>query len=366
MEKITHKDAGPKRPVFFIQYEGKDITADISHDFVRLVYHDKRTGEADELEIVLENSHGRWTGAWYPEKGDRIVASIGYAGESMLPCGEFEVDECELTGPPDEITIKALASGITRAVRTKQTKAYNGQTLAGIAKTVAQRNGLKLAGDAEQIPIGRVTQNQETDLGFLKRVAEQYGHIVSVRGDQLYIAPLSAVDDRDAVLTVAQRQQLKHYRVRDKTHATYKSVTVSYMDPKTGKLVEHTEHAKTTKRKRGDKVIEDKADTLKINARAENKQQAVAMAKAALRDKNLKEMEGEFDLIGDPRLLAGNTLNIACLGKLSGDYLLSESRHTVTRSGGWDVSLSGQRLRTSVEAKQAAAKRKAKRKGKTK
>lgn len=366
METIANKDTGPKRPVFFIQYEGKDITADISRDFVRLVYQDKRTGEADELEIVLENSHGRWTGSWYPEKGDRILASFGYEGEAMLPCGEFEVDECELTGPPDEVTIKALSAGITRAVRTKQTKAYNGQTLTTIAKQVAQRNGLTLTGAPEEVPIGRVTQNQETDLGFLKRVAEQYGHLVSVRGDQLFVAPLSAVDDRDAVLTLAQRKQLKNYRVRDKTHATYKSVTVSYLDPKTGKLVEHTEHAKTAKRKRGDKVIEEKADTLKINARAENKQQAVAMAKAALRDKNMRAVEGEFTLIGDPRVLAGNTLNIACLGKLDGDYLLSESRHTVTRSSGWDVSVTGQRLRNSTEAKQAAAVRKAKRKGKTK
>lgn len=364
METLSTLETGPKHPVFFIRYEGKDITADISGDFVRLVYHDKRTGEADELELVLENSHGRWTGSWYPEKGDRITASFGYAGEAMLPCGEFEVDECELTGPPDEITIKALAAGITRAVRTGQTKAYNGQTLASIARQVAQRNSLQLSGNPEDMPLGRVTQNQETDLGFLKRIAEQYGHMVAVRGDQLFVAPLSTVDDRDAVLTVSERSQLKSYRVRDKTDATYKSVTVAYLDPKTRKLVEHTENAPTIKRNRGDKVIEDKSDTLKLNARAESKQQAVAMAKAALRDRNLKATEGEFGLIGDPRLLAGNTLNIACLGKLDGDYLLSESRHTVTRSGSWDVSVTGQRLRTSAEAKQAAASRAAKRKGK--
>nr|WP_294864342.1 contractile injection system protein, VgrG/Pvc8 family [uncultured Pseudogulbenkiania sp.] len=362
MEAISTQDTGPKRLVFFIQYEGKDITADVSSDFVRLVYNDKRSGEADELELVLENSHGRWSGGWYPEKGDRITASFGYAGEAMLPCGEFEVDECELSGPPDEVTIKALSAGVTRAVRTTQTKAYNGQTLASIARQVAQRNGLQLVGSPDEVPLGRVTQNQETDLGFLKRVAEQYGHMVSVRGDQLFVAPLSAVDDRDAVLTVTQRPQLKSYRVRDKTAATYKSVTVAYMDPKTRQLVEHTENAPTAKRKRGDKVIEDKADTLKLNTRAESKQQAVAMAKAVLRDKNLKAVEGEFALIGDPRLLAGNTLNIACLGKLDGDYLLSESRHTATRSGGWDVSVTGQRLRTSAEAKQAATNRKAKRK----
>lgn len=349
METLNPHQTGPGRPVFFISYEGHDITADISRDFVRLVYHDKRSGEADELEIVLENSHGRWTGEWYPEKGDRIVARFGYAGEALLACGTFEVDECEPGGPPDEISIKAIASGITRALRTRQTRAYNGQTLASVARQVAQRNNLALVGDPEPVPLARLTQNQETDLGFLKRIAEQYGHMVSVRDEQLFIAPLSAVDGRDAVLTISQRSQLKSYRVRDKTNATYKSVTVAYLDPKTRKLVEHTEQAKITKRQRGDKVIEDKADTLKLNTRAESKQQAVAMAKAALRNKNLKAVEGEFALIGDPRLLAGNTLAIACLGRLDGDYLLSESRHTVTRGGGWDVSVTGQRLRPAAK-----------------
>lgn len=360
METVTTHKTGPRRLVFFIRYEGRDITADISRDFIRLVYQDKRSGEADELEIVLENSHGRWTHGWYPEKGDRIVASFGYAGEAMLPCGTFEVDECELSGPPDEVSIKAIASGITRAVRTRQTRAYNGQTLTSVARQVAQRNGLNLVGDPEPVRLERLTQNQETDLGFLKRIAEQYGHMVSVRGEQLFVAPLSAVDDRDAVLTISQRQQLKSYRIRDKTNATYKSVSVTYLDPKTRKLVEHTEQAKTTKRKRGDKVIEDKADTLKLNTRAESKQQAVAMAKAALRNKNLKAVEGEFALVGDPRLLSGNTLNIACLGKLDGDYLLSEARHNITRSSGWDVSVTGQRLRTHAEASAAAKKRKRK------
>lgn len=345
MEAIADKDTGPRRPVFVVEYEGKDITADVSPDFARLTYTDKRSGEADELELVLENSSGRWFAGWYPDKGDRLRVSIGYDGEAMLPCGEFEIDECELTGAPDEISIKALSAGVTRALRTPNTRAYDGQTLAGIAVQVASRQGLRLTGEPESVPLARITQNQEGDLAFLKRIADQYGHIVSVRGDALFVAPHRVLDERAAVLTVTTIQQLKSYRVRDKTNATYNAVSVAYLDPKTRKLVEHTENAPPSKRKRGDEQVEEKADTLKLNTRAENKQQAVALAKAALRNKNLRATEGEFTLIGDARLVAGNTLAIACLGKLDGDYLLSESRHTITRSGGWEVSVTGQRLR---------------------
>ena len=366
MEALTKKP-GPPEVIFDVIYEGVSIGAEVSQDILCCTYTDKRTGEADDIELTLDNGALRWMRAWYPRKGDRIVVSFGYRGDVMLQCGEFEIDEIELEGPPHQITIKGVSAAVTRALRTKHTRAYREMTLADIARQVADRQGLLLTGAPEQIRLGRVTQNQETDLGFLKRLAAQYGHMMSVRGDALYLAPLSAVDDRDAVLEVSAFEQVKHYQFSDKSGAQYKSVTVAYVDPKTGKLVEHTETAPTTKRKRRkgehEREVEDRADTLKLNVRAENKQQASAMAKAALRDKNLHAVECDLTLIGDRRVVAGNTLHLSCFFELSGDYLLSESRH-VAGPGGWDVTAKGQRLRTVEEAKAARARRKQS-KGKT-
>ena len=72
------------------------------------------------------------------------------------------------------------------------------------------------------------------------------------------------------------RKDITRLTLTEKTSQNYKAVTVSYHNPKTGKKV-----TATAKNKEG-----VKGDTLKINARCENKQQALLRAKAALANGN--------------------------------------------------------------------------------
>ena len=122
-----------------IVYEGKDISADISPYLVSVGYTDKLSGESDELELRLEDTDGRWRGDWYPGKGDSLAVSIGYAGQELVACGSFEIDEIELSFPPDEVSIRALATGITVSCRTRKSKGYEKTTLAGVVRVVCGR-----------------------------------------------------------------------------------------------------------------------------------------------------------------------------------------------------------------------------------
>ncbi len=331
-----NKYAGPRRPVFFVEYDKKDITAYLTPYLLSVTYVDKLTGEADELELRLEDRAGLWRGAWYPQKGDQLRLTMGYQGETMLDCGVFEVDEIELEGPPDTVMLKGLAAAVSKAVRTKISKAYDGMDLDTLAKQVADQHGLKKVGDVELIYLGRVTQNQETDLAFLSRIASQYGYLVAVRDKQLFFSQRESTMDRQSVLQV-HRKQMKRYRFTDKTSAIYRAATVSYLDPKSNKLLEFTAHDKALAKQKH-------ADVLKLNARAENKQQAEVMAKAALKEKNLKATEGEVTLIGDVRAIAGNSLDVLDMGVLDGQYQITQSRHTMQRSAGYETAVTLQRL----------------------
>ena len=131
-------------------------------------YVDHLSGESDELEVRLEDVDGRWRGPWYPGKGDKLRAEIGYAGEKFLPCGEFEIDEIGWSFPPDEVSIRALATGISTPSRTRKSKGYEKTTLAAVIRAVAKRLGLTPAGEVADIPIDRVTQYQESNLAFLE------------------------------------------------------------------------------------------------------------------------------------------------------------------------------------------------------
>ena len=70
-------------------------------------------------------------------------------------------------------------------MRTRTGRAYEHTTLAAIAADVAKRNGLQVTGKIESIAIQRATQVFETDLAFLRRIADEYGYSFNVRAKQL-------------------------------------------------------------------------------------------------------------------------------------------------------------------------------------
>jgi phage protein D len=332
METITQ--ALPvKATQIVIVYQKKDISAVLSPTLLSLTYTDKLKGESDELELQLDDADGKWRGAWYPQKGDLLSVKIGYKGEPLLPCGDFEIDETEHDGPPDTVTIRALATSIKADLRTKRSQGYEKQSLKEIAQKVASRNNLKLMGMIADIKFERITQHQEPDLAFLKRLAEGFGYTFSVRGESLVFQELAELDKEKAVLKI-YRKDLKAYSLKDKSQAVYRSCTVSYHDPKTGKLVTHTEKA--------DGI--EHGDTFKLTERRETKAQAEARAKAALRASHGRQTEGSITLEGDPRVVSGNNLELPNMGKLSGIYQIREARHTIDREGGWSVEAEVQRV----------------------
>lgn len=235
-----------KKSIFKLQYENKDITADVSPMMTSVIYTDYEQGQSDEIEITMEDRNHRWKQGWYPVKGDSLSLDIGYEGEKLLPCGGFEIDDITFEGPPDTISIKALAVGVMDALKTDNSKAYEETTLKDIAKEIAKKYDYTLKGTIKNVKLKRVTQNKERDLEFLKRIAEEYGYIFKIvekTGTQkkkyLVFTEIEELKNTSPVATI-RREQLKSYSFRDKTSDIYKSVEVQYHDPKENKLITYT------------------------------------------------------------------------------------------------------------------------------
>lgn len=159
------------KPIFRCTFAGKEITTDLAPFLLSINYTDKVSGEADEIALELQDSDGLWSGPWYPTKGDKIEVELGYDGAPLLPCGVFQIDEVELKGPPDTVSIRGLAAGITGSLRTKRSSAHEQIALRDIAKTIAERNGLTLVdGTAKDVNKG-VTFEPERQA--LKELAAQ-------------------------------------------------------------------------------------------------------------------------------------------------------------------------------------------------
>jgi len=341
-----------KQPQFKVVYASKDITKDISKSLISLTYNDAEEGETDDVSFEVEDTDGLWRDAWYPAKGDTIELSIGYDGV-LMNCGKFVVDEISLQGAPDTVTIRGLAAATNSPLRTKRSTAHEAQTLKQIAEKIAQKNGLTVQGEIANIQIERVTQNRESDLGFLARIAKEYGYLFSVRDKSLIFTSIYGIEGNKPVLDI-DRTDLIRYRVTDKSTATFKAATVKYREPKSNTVVTATVKA-------GDKLsiitttaidivtgganLTTSSDVLELDLKAENKQQAETKAQAALHRANTDGQDGSFVVYGEPLFVAGNNFMLTGLGKLSGRWHISKSSHSISRGGGYITSLEAKRLK---------------------
>jgi phage protein D len=451
MEKVSS-------PSFEVLYAGKDITTDISAHLISVSYSDRTEGESDEVEIVVEDTDGKWMNEWYPEKGDRINLSVGYDG-NMLDCGEFTIDELELDGPPRTLTIRALAAGINSPLRSKRSSAHESQSLRQIAEAVAARQGLtiedgtastsrvrvdysaeraelsKAAADARaalqanileryknvvrehyaalllaadslttktrgedaaeirqtvalwqaawlynQLPdiqktrqtisnfaarldaiaaslkdidqtitrskldiqVARATQDRETDLEFLRKLAARYGILFSVRGTVLVFTSMYDIEGAGPVATLGP-SEITRYSMKDKATKTYTRARVSYHDPVRRKEVVAEVEASDLPAS-GELVT---VDVLLLSDRVEDDAQAQEVAKAALYRVNSKTAEADIELPGRPMLVAGINLVLTNMGVMSGTWHVLESQHRIDKSSGYVTAVKLKRVKKS-------------------
>jgi uncharacterized protein len=352
-----------RKPVFKIVYNGKNITLDISRFVTSITYTDKVVGESDEIDIALEDTDGRWRDKWYPAKGDKIKLQMGYEGY-MLDCGEFKVDQVELSGPPHMVNIRGIASWVTSAMRTKDSYAHENKTLRQIAEYVASKNGLTVVGKIYTIRIARSTQDKEPDFAYLKRISDEFGYVFSVRGNQLVFTSVYDLEDGKPVREL-DFNDLISYNITDKTNETFDSAVASYHDPVQNEVMEYkvetVENADNIAFQKIVALAKDAfggaAPTLFVKTKAENKQQAELKAKAALHAANSKQQEFSCEIEGDPLMVAGMNFDLTGFGELSGRYHITQSAHNFNKDSGYGTSIEAKRVGYLQKVKQKPKKK---------
>jgi Bacteriophage probable baseplate hub protein len=324
-----------RSPAWTLTYGGVNITADVTPMVEAIVYESHEQHLADEVQVTLEDRDGRWQGPWFPTYGDVVSLQIGYAGEPLLPCGAFQVDELELEGPPDAMHLRCIAAGITSALRTPTSARFESQTLAQIAALVANRHGFTLvnAPAANGLLLARVTQRRETDLQFLHRLANAYDYDFSVRGTQLIFYPRGVLEAVPAVLAL-RRTDLISFAFKARTKQIYQAARVSYQNPATKTLISQVVTAA--------KDLTD--DILNLAERAESPSDALARAAAALHRHNMLQATMRVTLPGTTTLVAGNTVALHGFGQNDGAYLITAARHRLERTTGYTTEAEGRKL----------------------
>lgn len=316
-----------------ILYNSKDITLDISNYLLSLEYIDKVEGESDELEIEVEDKDGLWQNDWYPQKGDTIEAYIIEA-DAVLKCGKFTIDEIKLKSSRtdgDVLMMSGLAASVTKKLRTKRSTPHENKTLKQLAQAVADRHGLTVQGKIPDVRFSRVTQNRETDLSFLNRIALGFGLLFSIRDNTLIFQDKVQLESRQHILSL-DKTQVTDYEFTDKTEQTYKDAKIKYHNPEKNEVIEYNEDGG------------DGYDTLELRMKAESSQQAELQSKSALHNKNTRTQTCSISAPGNVLLVSGVNVEITGFGKFSCIGHITESKHRISRGDGYTTSFEAKKV----------------------
>lgn len=320
-----------RRPKIRLLYENTDISKEIAEDLVSFSWADKSAKEADDLQVTLHNLHGLWLGSWMPAKGAKLTASLTVRNwerkgdNRTLPCGTFEIDEINSSGPPSQVTIKAVSTPVKTKIRgTAKTRAWEAVRLSGIAGDFAREAGLSLVFELKDDPeYDRRCQMEETDLAFLQGLCADCGASLKVAHDRLIIFDEQEYEGRASVLTVTPKDFIT-WDIKSKITGVHKACKVSYHDPEQNEDIEFLYDP-------GLKTHEDdeNAHILQINQRCKSLKEAERLAKKALRDGNKYEMSGSFSKMGDLRIVAGVCIDLKGLGRLDDKYIVDSATHVI-------------------------------------
>ena len=327
-----------RSPQWVLTYSGVNITVEVSDMVLAIRYIDRLDGTSGELEIQLEDSTKLWQGPWYPALGDIVSLQIGYSGESLLDCGEFQIDELELDGPPDVMRLRCLAAYITSAMRTANTVAYENMGIVEIAAQIAGKHGLTMVTPSSEsesdLSFARVTQRRQMDLEFLKRLAREHNFDFTVRAGQLIFYERAALETLPAATLIARSDTVR-FAFRNRARRIYDSAEFSYFDPDTKQLI--------TQSIAGDGAS-PASDALKLVARCENAEQAQVKASAALHLHNMLVVDATIEGPGNAVLVAGNSAQLSGWGALDGKYLIETAKHQLGRAMGYTTSIAARRI----------------------
>ncbi len=316
-------------PYFELLYNNNNATHDIAQDLLSATYTDTLKGESDELSITLKDVDRKWMDTWYPKAGAKINFKIGMFGGDLLDCGSFEIDEIEITDSPNTVRIRALSAGVNSPLRTVKYRAFDNKTLDVVINEIAESLGFSVEGQILALPIERLTQ-KETDLAFIKRLAEVYGYIVKVKGKRLIFSRLDKLKDNDSNIILRRGKEVGcGWSFREQIRTVKKSAKVSRQNPKTKKLV--TSQASANGKTSADKSVQRGNVTTASIAKAKSE--------ANLTKDNDPKASGRLPCEGDVRLIAGASFDLQGFARFDGKCLINKATHTISRSGGYSTNI---------------------------
>lgn len=323
-----------RKAVVELTYNGAAVTTEMNGSKLEVTYTDKASGEADSLDISIDDRDRQWIGAWMPTVGDTLTAAIKVTdwdkeGDSRtLPCGFFILDNFDFAGFPITGNISGVSVPADGGFReTQRTKTWKKVTVQAIGQEIADRAGISLVWDVDGTPftLSSIEQSNQTDCEFIMSLCETYGYSMKVYAQKIVIFDREAYKKKDPVATIHE-SVVESWSWKKTLAGTYTGGEYAYTKPQAEEEIKVTMGTGTRR--------------LKLSGKADSAADAERKLLAAIDTANHGAVSLSMTIIGNAFLVASQCVTVVGIGRLSGKYYVDSATHHVGAGYTMDLELS--------------------------
>lgn len=327
-----------RKPQVFMTYDNVDITESVTPFLIGFTYTDKLESDSPVIDFELEDTNKLWQNEWFPKTGAEVSVKLRYANEpEFLYMHKFQIDSIEFffSARGDTLRLGAQQTPFSKNLREKRSKEYEKITLQKIIEDIAKRQQLRILGNIPQLTFERITQNEESDLEFLTRLANDFGLIFKIESTQLIFYDRKVLNADNPQFNLG-RGDITRIEATKKLTGMYGSARLVYEGTNTEGAFSAVTFADPPN---------NSQDVLIVNEKVESIEQAQMLVAERLRRANADEYSGTIELEGEYRYIAGINFTLFDFGAFNGVWQIQQVEHHFTPTNGWKSALKVFRLR---------------------
>ncbi len=267
--------------------------------------------------------------------GKEISISIGFEEAEEVFIGEIIRIDYEFSVSTKTIELICYDK-LFKLSKIRHSRPFVKMKDSDIAKKMASEAGLQSKITATKKKHEYIFQNNESNLDFLRRRAENLGYEISIEDGKMVFKDARHKDKKPSV-TLVWNDRFTNFKVRIDGSEVVEEVVVTSWDATKKKNIEEKAKVGDEKKvvspkdmgtKEVKKNLKNKSKVYKIDLPNLDNAEAKDIAVSKLTNASMTFLRGNGNCIGEPKIMAGKIIEIDNVGKkFSGEYYITSCEH---------------------------------------